>query len=167
MAISTDDEPRLSEALKSAELAFWLHAIKEKFKTLIDLKIWTEEKYVPVGVKVIPSGINLKLKRDANDRSARFNARLVVHGNFQTDDFNYAELYAPVACIDAVQILLAISVSKDWSTDHLENKGAFLYALLPESDEVWLKIPTIWGVFEASDYVVKLRNSLYGLRQAP
>ena len=38
-----DDEPKLTEALKSAERAFWLHAIKEEIKTLMNSKTWTEE----------------------------------------------------------------------------------------------------------------------------
>ena len=90
----------------------------------------------------------------------------MARGNFQTDDFDYAELYAPVPCIEAVRVLLAIAVSKDWSTDHLDIKGAFLYFLLPESDEAWLKLPTITRVSEASGSVVKFRKSLYGLRQS-
>ena len=68
--------------------------------------------------------------------------------------------------MEAIRILLAIAVSKDWSRDHLEIEGAFLY-LLSDSDEVWLKLPTISGVFQASVSFVKLRKSLDGLRQAP
>ena len=84
--------------------------LKNEFKTLIDLKTWMEEKHVPVGVKYITSGIILKLKREANGSPVHFKARLVARGNFQTDDFNYAELYAPAACIDSVRVLLAIAV---------------------------------------------------------
>ena len=166
-AISTDDEPSLSVALKSAERTHWLRAIKEEFKTLIDLGTWVEEKKCPKGTKLIRTGVILKLKRDENGTPARFKGRLVARGNEQTDDFEYVELYAPVACIEAVRILLAVAAAKGWCTDHLDIKGAFLYALLPPSEEVWVKLPTIPGVPQARGQVVKLRKSLYGLRQAP
>ena len=166
-AISTDDEPRLSVALKSAERAHWLRAIKEEFKTLIDLGTWVEEKNIPKGTKLIRTGVILKLKRDENGVPARFKGRLVARGNEQTEEFEYVELYAPVACIEAVRILLAVAAAKGWCTDHLDIKGAFLYALLPASEEVWVKLPTVPGVPQARGQVVKLRKSLYGLRQAP
>lgn len=166
-AISTDDEPSLSVALKSAERRQWLKAIKEEFKTLLDLGTWVEKKNVPRGTKLIRTGIILKLKRDENGLPARFKGRLVARGNEQTDNFEYFELYAPVACIEAVRILLAVAAANGWSVDHLDIKGAFLYALLPQSEEVWIKLPSIPGVPEASGQIVKLRKSLYGLRQAP
>ena len=93
--------------------------------------------------------------------------RLVARGNEQSDDFEYVKLYAPVACIEAVRILLAVAAAMDWCADHLDIKGAFLYALLPPSEEIWVKLPTVPGVPSASGGLVKLRKSLYGLRQAP
>ena len=92
-------------------------------------------KNVPKGTKFIRTGIILKLKRDENGLPARFKARLVARGNEQSDEFDYFELYAPVACIEAVRILLAVAVCKDWCVDHLDIKGAFLYALLPLSED--------------------------------
>ena len=49
---------------------------------------------------------------------ARLKARVVACGNEQSDDFEYVELYSPVACIEAVRILLA--TAKGWYTDHLK-----------------------------------------------
>ena len=112
--------------------------MREEFKTLIDLRTWTDEKNIPKGTQLIRTGIILKLKRDENGIPARFKARVVARGNEQSDDLEYIELYGPVACIEAVRILLAVATAKGWCTDHLDIKGAFLYALLPPSEEVWV-----------------------------
>ena len=79
----------------------------------------------------------------------------------------YIELYAPVACIDAVRTLLAVAIAKGWVTLHLDIKGAFLYAELGLDEEFWVRLPVIPGSSERSGKIVKLRKSLYGLRQSP
>ena len=165
--ITTDDEPKLRVALKSPERKRWLKAIREEFKTLVALGTWVKVDDVPPGAKVIPTGIILKLKRDQDGLPSRFKARTVARGNCQSDDFDVYELYAPVACIEAVRILLAIAAAKGWRVDHLDIKGAFLYAPLPKSVEVYIRLPKVPGVPEATGDIVKLRMSLYGLRQAP
>ena len=41
---------------------------------------------------------------------------LVVRGNHQTDSTDYAELYAPVACIELIRLMFAVSAKK-WSIE--------------------------------------------------
>ena len=45
--------------------------------------------------------------------------------------------------------------------------GAFLYALLSVTEDIWIRLPNISGINSANGQIVKLRKSLYGLRQAP
>ena len=166
IGVTTNDEPKLSVALKSPERSSWLKAIEEEFNTLRSAKTWDENCFPPAHAKVLPSHIILKLKRDENGRPKRFKARLVVGGNHQKLVL-YIELYAPVACIDAVRILLAVAVSQGWVTLHLDIKGAFLYARLGNEEEIWVRLPAIPGSTDRSSKVVKLRKSLYGLRKSP
>ena len=51
--------------------------------------------------------------------------------------------------------------------DHLQINGAFLYVPLPKSAEVYIGLPRILGVPEASGDIFNLRLSLYRLHQAP
>lgn len=125
-AITTDDEPKISVALQSSKREHWLQAIIEEFKTLLALGTWVIVDCVPSVIKIIPSEIIFKLKRDEHGRPKRFNARLVARGNLQTDTFEYGELYDPVSCIETVRILLAVVTAKGWRMDHLDIKGAFL-----------------------------------------
>lgn len=142
--------------------------MKEEFDTLRKAHTWAECDKVPEDAEVIPSGMILRLKRDEDGKPARFEARLVARGNLQNDDaLSFSDLYAPVACIELVRLLLTISVAFGWTRHHLDIKGAFLYATLPESTKICLKLPFIKGVEEANGRIVRLRKSLYELRQAP
>ena len=68
--------------------------------------------------------------------------------------------------IEAVRILLSIAAAKCWYIDHLDIKGAFLYATLSNYAEVYMRLPRTPGVPEASGDIVKLRLSLNGRHQA-
>ena len=119
------------------------------------------------GDLVLPSGIILKLKRDKYGDPIRRKGRLVARGCYQSDGESYVELYTPVACIELVRLLLAVAVEMDWDIEHVDIKGAFLYARLPDSDRIVIRLPKIDGVKAANGQYVRLRRSLYGLRQAP
>lgn len=166
-AISTSDEPSLTAAMKSAEKDFWQKAITEEIETLIENETWTPNEKPPPNIKVLPSMIILKLKRDNVGRPARFKARVVALGNYQDEFGNEIELYAPVVCIELVRALFAVMLIKGWTVKHLDIKGAFLHAYLDIEDEIWLKLPVIPGNTFLSGRIVRLLKSLYGLRQAP
>lgn len=58
-----------------------------------------------------------------------------------------------------------MAVAKDWSIDYLEVVGAFLHAILPDDNQVWIRLSTVVGT-SLQDQFVELVKSLYGLRQA-
>lgn len=49
----------------------------------------------------------------------------------------------------------------------MDCKSAFLHSKLPESDNFWIRLPTVPGVPSAKGRIVNLFKYLYGLRQAP
>ena len=77
------------------------------------------------------------------------------------------DLYTPFACIELVRFLIAVAVVLVWDIEHVDIKGAFLYARLQKSDRIFIHLPSIDGVKAANGHYVRLRRSLYGLRQAP
>ena len=166
-AISTSDEPCLSSAMKSPERDFWEEAIAEEVKTLIENETWTSDEKPPPNIKVLPSMIILKMKRDNLGKPARFKARVVALGNHQDEHGNEVELYAPVVCIELVRALFSVMLIKGWTVKHLDIKGAFLHAYLDSDEIIWLKLPVIPGNAFLSGRIVRLLKSLYGLRQAP
>jgi hypothetical protein len=92
-------------------------------------------------------------------------SRIVAQGYSQKQGIDYEETFAPVACLEAIRILLAFSVAKGFKLHQMDPKSAFLNCVLEE--EVYVRQPP-W--FESERYphrVYKLRKALYGLRQAP
>lgn len=145
--ITTVDEPSLRAAMKSSERNHWLQAINEEIKVLGDNETWISNLKPPPRTNVLPAGLILKLKRDANVLPVIFKARLVVRGNYQDDeDFDTnLELYAPVVCIELVRLLLTGAHQKGWKVRQLYFKGSFLHAILPDGVDIWIRLPIIPG----------------------
>lgn len=165
--VTTGDEPKLSVALRSTERDYWLEAIREEFDTLEENGTWEVVENVPRNAKVLPSGIILRIKRDEDNDPARFKARLVARGNFQTILELEMDLYAPVACIEMVRLMIAVAVALRLDIHQIDVKGAFLHAQLPDGEEIFMRLPKIPGLDSVSGKLVRLIKSLYGLRQAP
>lgn len=163
------ENPKLSHAIASDDRDHWIKAMNDEFDLIIDNDTWIDDQTSkpPPGTKILPSGVILRVKRDENGDVSRFKARVVVRGNFQNEFDDYAELYAPVACIELVRVIVTVAVHYGYSINHLDVKGAFLHALLPESDDIWVRLTKIDDIRQINGQVVKLKKSLYGLRQAP
>ena len=105
-----------------------------------------------------------KVKRDANGSISKYKARLVAKGYLQQPGINFEEVFAPVARIETVHILIALAASKGWELHHLDVKSAFLYGELQE--EVFVHQPEGFIKTGKEDLVYKLVKAMYGLRQA-
>lgn len=167
LGISANDEPTLKTALHCNERLQWIDAIDEEYELLVKNKTWEPVDYVKREEKQLPSGIVLKLKRDAEGRPVRYKARVVARGNFQSEPEQYIDLYAPVASIDLVRTVLAVSVALGWDIEHVDVKGAFLNALLAAESRYVLRLPSIPGSKYFRGQLVRLIKSLYGLRESP
>jgi len=53
-------------------------------------------------------------------------ARLVARGFVQREGIDFEEVFAPVARMESMQLLLALAAAKDWPVHHLDVKSAFL-----------------------------------------
>jgi hypothetical protein len=77
---------------------------------------------------------------------------------------DFDKVFAPVARIETVRVLLALAAQGGWQVHHMDVKSAFLNGDLSET--VYVKQPLDFVVGDG-DKVLKLRKALYGLRQAP
>ena len=143
-----------------------MRAIEEEFDSLEKSGSYTEldqSSAIDPTTKTLPSGIILKMKRDERGSPSRFKARLVARGNLQRlISGEYAELHAPVACFDLFRILLVLSAEFGWTRCHIDIKSAFLYAKLPSTMKILLKLPSIDGIMRANGDTVIMIKSLYG-----
>ena len=114
----------------------------------------------PIGLKLI-----FKIKRDQNNQIQKYKERLVVKGYAQRQGKDYDEVFALVARIETIQIILAIFVQFGWLVYHLDVKTAFLNGEILE--EIYVQQHEGYEDPKRRIDVSKLHKALYGLKQAP
>lgn len=114
----------------------------------------------PIGLKWV-----YKLKKDAAGNVVKHKACLVAKGYVQRAGVDFDEVFAPVARLDSVRLLMAIAAQQSWEVHHLDVKSAFLNGELAE--EVYVVQPPGFIKEGEDSKVLRLHKALYGLRQAP
>ena len=106
-----------------------------------------------------------KIKRDPNGDIVKHKARLVAKGYVQRQGIDFDEVYAPIARLESVRLLIALAAQFSWKIHQMDVKSAFLNGDL--SEEVYVSQPPGHEIEGKSSKVYRLRKALYGLHQAP
>lgn len=117
------------------------------------------------GVKPIGLRWLFKIRRNADGSIKKYKARLVAKGYVQKHGVDFDEVYAPVARIETIRLLVSIAASYGWEVHHLDVKTAFLNGDLMET--VYVSQPEGFEVKGSEKKVYKLNKALYGLKQVP
>ena len=149
------------ETLKESK---WKDAMKEELFMIEKNKTWElvdrpQERKV-IGVKWV-----FRTKLNADGSVNKYKARLVVKGYAQIFGVDYSETFAPVARLDTIILLLAISAQLGWKVHQMDVKLAFLNGILQEKIMLSNLKVLLWKTKE--DKVYRLHKALYGLKQAP
>ena len=142
----------------------WRAAMTEEMKAITDNATW-ELVELPTGHRAIGLKWVYKVKRDEHGNIVRHKARLVAKGYVQRVGVDYDEVFAPVARMESVCLMLAVAAHQGWEVHHMDVKSAFLNGELKE--EVYVVQPPGYVVKGAEHKVLRLRKALYGLKQAP
>lgn len=161
MLLKVEDSASYNEAHKESE---WREAMKVEFETIEKNQTWVLTD-LPVGQKPIGLKWVYKLQKDSDGNIVKHKARLVAKGYVQRKGIDYNEVFVPVARIETIRLLLALSVKENWEVHHLDVKSAFLNGDLLE--EVYVVQPEGFTKEGQEQKVYKLLKALYGLRQAP
>ncbi|GAA0166350.1 transmembrane signal receptor [Lithospermum erythrorhizon] len=113
---------------------------------------------LPQGAKIIGVKWIYKTKRDENGEITKHKARLVAKGYTQQEGIDYSEVFAPIARMDTVRMVISNAAQKGW-------KSAFLHGELTE--DVYVDQPRGYEVQGKEHQVYKLHKALYRLKQAP
>jgi len=141
----------------------WRHAMEEEVKSIEKNDTW-ELTTLPKGHEAIGVKWVYKTKKNASGEVERYKAQLVVKGYKQKHGVDYDEVYAPVARMDTIRLLISLAAQMKWKIYQLDVKSAFLNGYL---EEVYIEQPSGFVVEGHEDKVLKLKRALYGLKQAP
>jgi hypothetical protein len=133
---SIDGEPSSSEeAMKDQH---WKAAMLEELESIRENKTWSMVElpwgHRPIGLKWV-----LKLKRDEHGEVIKHKARLVAKGYVQRQGRNFEEVFALVARMESVRVILCLAAHFNWTVHHMDVKSAFLNGGLTE--EVYVSQP--------------------------
>jgi hypothetical protein len=95
----------------------------------------------------------------------RNKACLIAQGFSQVEHLDFGEIFASVARLEAIRILLAFTAFKGFKLYQIDVKSAFLNGVIQE--EVFVRQPPGFEKPKYPDRLYKLSKALYGLKQAP
>ncbi|KAH9745480.1 hypothetical protein KPL70_004087 [Citrus sinensis] len=142
----------------------WRIAMDEEIKAIVKNDTW-ELTTFPKGHKAIGVKWVYKKKRNAKGEIERHKARLVAKGYSQKAGLDYDEVFAPVARLETIRLIISLAAQNKWKIFQMDVKSAFLNGFLEE--EVYIEQPLGYVVKGHEDKVLRLKKALYGLKQAP
>ena len=162
LLIASAEEP---STFKEAELdPSWRRAMIEEVNSIEENNTW-ELTDLPAGHQAIGVKWVFRVKKDSAGEIVKYKARLVAKGFVQKPGIDFDEVFAPVARLESVRLLLALATHGGWPIHHMDVKSAFLNGELKE--EVYVEQPPGFVVDDHRRKVLKLHKALYGLHQAP
>ena len=132
-------------------------------REVLSTVIPTPPKTFPVGFKWV-----FVRKWNKNNEVVRYKARLVAQGFTQRLGIDFNETYSPVMSGITFRYLISLAVQKRLSMQLMDVVTAYLYGSL--DSDIYMKVPGGISVPNSSTnrnmYCVKLKRSLYGLKQS-
>jgi hypothetical protein len=109
LVVGGDGEPATFEEAKGSEC--WIKAMKEEMASIEQNSTWKLVN-LPPGHKAIGLKWVYKVKRDEGGAIVKYKARLVAKGYVQKQGIDFDEVYAPVARMESIRMLLAVAAQE-------------------------------------------------------
>nr|GFB41954.1 ribonuclease H-like domain, reverse transcriptase, RNA-dependent DNA polymerase [Tanacetum cinerariifolium] len=91
----------------------WIEAMEIELDSINKNNTWTLTT-LPINQKAIGLKWVYKAKRDAKRKIIKYKARLVARGYVQEQEIDFDEVFAPVARIETVRLILALAAYHGW-----------------------------------------------------
>lgn len=156
------------QAIDSHESSYWREAISKELKGLLEIGTFEFVRTVdvPNRANIMRCHYVFTVKRHADGSIEKFKARLVADGNTQQWGVDFDRVFSTVAKLSTLRLVLTIAAAFDFNLSSIDIRQAFLQATL--SEELYMMVPQGLSNVDEHGYslVVRLRRSLYGLKQA-
>lgn len=123
------------EAMKSEN---WKKTMEEELSMIEKNNTWILVER-PTKNKILGVKWVFKTKLNADGSINKHKARLVVKGYAQEPGIDFFDTFAPVARLDTIKLLIAISAQSGWDVFQLDVKSVFLNGYLKE--DIFIKQP--------------------------
>ena len=161
---NSEDNPTWEEAMNGPLRQGYLEAAKKEIDILEHMDVWD---VVPrrAHINVLPGTWAFKCKRYPDGSVRKLKGRFCCRGDRQKDgvDYDSSQIFAPVVSWQTVRLLLILSIVLGLETKQVDYTAAFTHAPIGDK-EVYCEMPR---GFSKPGYVLKLKKSLYGLKQSP
>jgi len=159
------------EVLLTPQRVEWIDAINKEISSLVDKEV-CEVRKLPIGRKLIPTKLVLKIKLASDGSTVKYKARCVVAGYRQTAGLDYDPegVYSPMAEPTTLRLVLAISSVLKLNIDHLDIKTAFLNGEIPENEQFFARLQPVleyqmaWDDSSRKAYTEHINLDPYGRR---
>ena len=133
----------------------WQVAMDEEMNSLQKNTTWELVPLTP-GRKLVQCKWVFQNKVAADGSTYKCKARMAEIVFSQVQGVDYHETFAPVAKMDSICLVLAISASKHWEVHHMDVKSSFLHGNIHE--KIYMKNPH--GYISDPSLVCNLKKSL-------
>ena len=171
------DNPTWEQAMNRPDSAGYWEACKKELNTLADKKNgWDVVERQP-WMNILPSTWAFRCKRYSDGSVRKLKARFCARGDKQVEGVDYFDTFAPVINWTTVRLMLILTLILNLSTCQVDYTAAFVHSPIDrdpnwenmsqqERDHsgVYLEMPR---GFAEQGKALKLRRSLYGLKQSP
>jgi hypothetical protein len=113
---------------------------------------------LPRGHRAITLKWVFKLKRDEVGAIIKHKAHLVARGFLQRERIDFDNVFAPVARMESMRLLLALVAQEGWRVHHMDVKSAFLNGDLKL--EVYVHQPSGFAIPDKEGKVLHLCKTL-------
>ena len=124
--LSQVEPKKVDEALQDAD---WINSMHEELHQFVQNDVW-ELVLWPEGVNVIGIKWIFENKSIEHGTVIRNKSRLVAQGYDQVEGVDFDETFAPIARLESIWILLAISCQLNFKLYQMDVKSAFLNGML-------------------------------------
>ncbi|KAM1848657.1 hypothetical protein ACFX14_012762 [Malus domestica] len=168
--LSDDIEPRsVDECKQRQDWPKWKDAIQAELNSLERRSVFGPVVQTPTDVNPVGYKWVFTRKRNEKNEIARYKARLVAQGFSQRSGIDYEETYSPVMDTITFRYLISLVISEKLDMRLMDVITAYLYGEL--DTDIYMKVPEGLKLPEATNkprgmYSIKLRRSLYGLKQS-
>jgi len=154
-------------AMKQPDKVLFMKAMIKEVSDLFASDVFELKKRSEItsGQKPIKSIWSFKRKRAPDGTYLKHKARLCAHGGMQVAGEHYWDTYSPVVQMNTVRLLLTLSLLLGMKSRSVDFTLAFTQA--PIDQEMYIDLPIGFDVDGNKDeYVLQLKKTLYGLKQA-